>query len=347
MKNFKIQFGGKITPEMEARYNQSPNWIKGKFRNIQKTSLSIKLWEIPVIIYKQLTNKSEREPTTALPIMPFDKENFLSDQEGFKFTWYGHSALLMRMNSKTILIDPMFGSNTTPISPFKTRRFSENTLELIDDFPDIDLVVISHDHYDHLDFDSIQKLKHKTNQFYVALGVKRHLVKWGVDENIITEFDWWDHIDFYGIGITYTPSRHFSGRGMSDRSKSLWGGWAFQSNTHNIWFSGDGGYGDHFKEIGRKLGPFDFGFMECGQYNDRWHQIHMFPEESVQAALDANVKYAMPVHWGGFSLSLHSWTTPAELFSKFALTMGLKTNFPELGQIATLENIYDRKWWKL
>ena len=171
----------------------------------------------------------------------------------------------MRMNEQTLLIDPMLGGNTTPIAPIANKRFSENTLQLIDGFPEIDLLLLTHDHYDHLDFDSIQKLKHKTQKYFVALGIKRHLVRWGVAPDLITEFDWWDNQSFENINITFTPTRHFSGRGLTDRNKSLWGGWAFENKNENIWFSGDGGYGQHFKEVGKRLGPFDFGFMECGQ----------------------------------------------------------------------------------
>ena len=196
--------------------------------------------------------------------------------------------MLMRVNNKTILIDPMLGPDAAPIAPFKSKRFSESTLSLIDQFPEIDLLLLSHDHYDHLDLASIKKLKPKVKQYYVALGCGRHLEHWGIDPVQIREFDWWDNASFEAINITFTPSRHFSGRGLRDRFKSLWGGWVFKTETESIYFSGDGGYGKHFKEVGEKLGPFDFGIMECGQYNEQWHQIHMYPEEAIQAAIDAN-----------------------------------------------------------
>ncbi|WP_237332513.1 MBL fold metallo-hydrolase [Zobellia amurskyensis] len=328
MKNFKKQFGGKLTNVSTERYSQSENWKDGKFLNLEETSMSINFWEIPKLLYKQFTDTKKREPAAPLPVTSFNKKSFLLDDVPFKYIWYGHSVILMRMNAKTILIDPMLGSNASPIAPFKTKRFSENTLDLIEDFPEIDLMILSHDHYDHLDYDSIVKLKRKTKKYYVALGVKRHLVAWDIDPELITEFDWWNDATFNDIQITFTPSRHFSGRGLTDRAKSLWGGWTFKTANHNIWFSGDSGYGSHFKEIGEKLGPFDFGFMENGQYNEKWHQIHMFPEESVQAALDAGVKKVMPVHWAGFALAQHSWKEPADRFKQACHRKKNRSYFP-------------------
>ena len=340
------QFGGKVKKEHLAHYEKSPNWKDGQFQNIEETKLSIEFYKIPGLICKQLSGRKEREPNAPLPILPFDKKAFLAPSEKMKFIWYGHSALLMRLNNQTILIDPMLGPNTSPIAPFGTYRYSKDTLDLIDQFPEIDLMMVTHDHYDHLDHDSQMKLKSKTKKHFVGMGVKRHLVKWGVDADLITEFDWWDSATHENIEITYTPTRHFSGRGLTDRAKSLWGGWAFKVENENIWFSGDSGYGEHFNEVGKRLGPFDFAFMECGQYDEQWHQIHMFPEESVQAARDAGVKLAMPVHWAGFTLAPHKWTDPPERFVKEAEQQQQAYTLPNLGQLMTSEGIQKEKWWK-
>ena len=345
MKNFQLQFGGKVTKELQAQYEKSENWKDGKFQNLENTEMDLSLGKIPGAIYKQLT-KEDQKPKENLPIIPFDKTAFLAPADKAKFIWYGHSVVLMRLNDQTILIDPMLGSNTTPIAPIANKRFSEDSLSLIDRFPEIDLILLTHDHYDHLDYDSIQELKHKTKKYFVAIGLKRHLVKWGVDANLITEFDRWNDETFENIQITFTPTRHFSGRGLTDRAKCLWGGWVFKTEKENIWFSGDGGYGSHFKNIGERLGPFDFAFMECGQYNDDWRPIHMFPDESIQAALDANVKKAMPVHWAGFSLSYqHAWTDPAEEFVNFAKEKGLEYLLAPLGKLFTYTDTIKEKWW--
>jgi len=342
------QFGGKITKKNLQRYKKSPNWQKGCFQNLVETFMDFKLKRMPDFIYRQIFEGKIRQPNQPLPIIPFDKKIFLNDALApgkAKFIWYGHSVLLFRIHQKTILLDPMLGPDSSPITPFNTPRFSENTLDLIDAFPKIDLMLITHDHYDHLDLASIQKLKTKTKKYFVGLGVKRHLVAWGVDADRITEFDWWDENIFNNIKITYTPTRHFSGRGPFSRDKSLWGGWSICTPTEKIWFSGDGGYDDHFKTVGEKLGPFDFGFMECGQYNENWPMTHMFPEESVQAALDAGVQKAMPVHWAGFALAQHSWTEPVERFLAAAGAVDLEVVFPKMGRICYIDTKGDGAWF--
>lgn len=341
------QFGGRATKLHLENYSRSKNWDGKKFVNLEQTIMEISFYNIPKLLYKQFCEKQGREPKNKIKVQEFNREKFLNASNKTKFIWFGHSVVLMRMNSKTLLIDPMFGPNAAPISPFSVKRFSDRTLQLIDHLPEIDLVLLSHDHYDHLDYDSIEKLKPKVKHFYVALGVGRHLIKWGIDPELITEFDWWDKKNFTDIEITFTPSRHFSGRGLSDRAKSLWGGWAFKTKDESIWFSGDGGYGKHFKEIGKKLGPFDFAFMECGQYNALWHQIHMYPEESVQAAIDAGVKKSMAVHWAGFSLAQHSWKEPIERFTNACEQQQLDCISPLKGELVELNQAYEsRNWWE-
>lgn len=341
----KKQFGGKPTPDLEAEYAKSPQWVEGKFENLAETKMDMNLWSMPRLLYKQFIDRKDRDPQKPLDVAAFDKEAFLADDVPFKYVWYGHSVVLIRMNGKTILIDPMMGPNAAPIAPFAVKRYSKDTLDFIDQWPEIDLVLQTHDHYDHLDLASMERLIPKVKQFYVALGCKRHLVSWGADENNIKEFDWWDADKLDDIGITFTPTRHFSGRGLKDRAKSLWGGWALRTDENHIYFSGDGGYGAHFKEVGRRLGAFDFAFMECGQYNQNWHQIHMFPEESVQAANDAKVKKATPVHWAGFSLAQHAWYDPADRFVKAANAQGLSSVYPELGKVYKIDDNCERLWW--
>jgi L-ascorbate metabolism protein UlaG (beta-lactamase superfamily) len=340
------QFGTTPTKSDLEKYSRSPEWNGKIFLNPELTTTNVTFWTLPKLLYKAFCKKEGRDPLTRLPIRPFNGAEFEREQQGMKAIWYGHSAILMRINNLNIFIDPMLGSNAAPISPFAVRRFSDNTLNIIDELPGLDLVLMSHDHYDHLDFDSISKLKNKTKQFYVALGVSRHLRGWGIEENMVTEFDWWDEKAFGDITITFTPTRHFSGRGLTDNAKSLWGGWAFKTSRENIWFSGDSGYGKHFTEIGARLGPFDFAFMENGQYNELWHQIHMYPEESVQAAIDANAKKIMPVHWGAFSLAQHSWTEPADRFVAEAEAKGIKYCLPVLGEEFSVGCETMNKWWE-
>lgn len=180
----------------------------------------------------------------------------------------------------------------------------------------------------------------------MALGVARHLEAWGVSNNQITEFDWWDDIQFKKINITFTPSLHFSGRGITDRAKSLWGGWVFKTPTHSIYWTGDSGESGHFKTVGEKFGPFDWTFVECGQYNERWHAIHMFPEEAVQAALDSKSNIMIPVHWAGFPLSLHTWKDPIKRCIAEAKIKGQNTCTPQIGQIVVMGKETSSEWWK-
>lgn len=338
-------FGGKLTESWLARYSQSPNWKDGAFRNLVETQTAVNWRQIPGILYKQIKGHKEGMPGAPLPVASFDKEKFLAPSDTAKFIWYGHSAIVMRIKGQTILIDPMFGDDASPVGPVRTRRFSKHSMRWLDHLPDPDLVLITHDHYDHLDYKSITHLKGKVRQWYVALGVKRHLMHWGIEASAIEEFDWWDSRTFQGIDITFTPTRHFSGRGITSMAKCLWGGWALKTPNENIWFSGDGGYADHFVEIGKRLGPFDFGMMECGQYNTDWAQIHMFPDEAVKAALDAGVSVAMPVHWGGFNLSyFHAWYEPAETFVKHAEEQELSYRTPALGEVFEV-NTKSLPWW--
>ena len=185
-----------MTDSLKNRYQQSPNWSDGKFQNLQDTSMSISLKDFPKILYQQLSGRSDRTPNKPLPIRSFDHQKLMDSSEKMKYAWYGHSAIFMKL-----LIDPMLGPDASPIGPITTQRFSKDSLDLIDDFPEIDLLLMTHDHYDHLDFESIKKLKNKTKRYFVALGLKRHLVSWGVDSALITEFDWGEQSVFGEDGL--------------------------------------------------------------------------------------------------------------------------------------------------
>lgn len=207
--------------------------------------------------------------------------------------------------------------------------------------------MITHDHYDHLDLASIKKLKGKSEKWFVALGVKRHLIKWGINSENIQEFDWWENTSFEGIEFTFTPSRHFSGRGLTDRAQSLWGGFTMITESFKVYWSGDGGEGPHFKAVAEKLGPFDWAFMENGQYNELWHAIHMYPEEAVIAGMEAKAKVLTPVHWAGFPLALHHWKDPIERFVSEAQKQGQHISTPMLGEIIDMQSTKPKTnhWW--
>ncbi|MDN3671070.1 MBL fold metallo-hydrolase [Echinicola jeungdonensis] len=341
------QFGGSIRRKDLNKFQQSKNWNGKKFVNLAATQIDINLKTLPTVLKDNFSGKQDRVPKQSLPIHPFDAEKFQPEDGKPKFIWYGHSVVLMQLHGFNLLIDPMFGPDASPIGPFATKRFSNNTLDIIDTLPPIDAILLTHDHYDHLDYKSIMKLKPKVNIWLVALGISRHLEKWEIPAQQVKEFDWWEAVEFQGIKLTFTPSRHFAGRGALDRSKTLWGGWIFQSNDHKIYWSGDGGYGNHFKAIGQEYGPFDLAFVECGQYYKHWHQVHLYPEESIQAAMDAQAQVAVPVHWGAFTLSPHHWKDPVERFVKEAIAQKQDYFIPELGKIFTFETLNDMdNWWE-
>jgi L-ascorbate metabolism protein UlaG (beta-lactamase superfamily) len=322
-------------------------WNGNQFENLSTTSIDVNLRTIPGLLRAQLKNRKARSPQEPLEIKAFNIEKWNLETQIPKFIWFGHSTLLLQLNGKNLLVDPMFGPDASPIAPVKTERYSKDTLSIIDTLPDIDAILITHDHYDHLDYKSIKRLKKRVSKYYVAYGSGRHLKRWGIPENQIIEFDWWQDIHFDDIKITFTPSRHFSGRGLFDRSKSLWGGWIIQTDHHKVYLSGDGGYGDHFREIGRRFGPFDWAFIECGQYNELWKQIHMVPEESIMAASDIGAKVSIPVHWGAFTLALHNWKEPVKRFTTAAKQKEILCCTPELGAIIPWDpSPTANNWWE-
>jgi L-ascorbate metabolism protein UlaG (beta-lactamase superfamily) len=339
------QFGSRPQKKDVLRYSRSPQWKDGQFLNSSVTTMDVNLWSMPGLLREFIKGRRRRVPVSPLLVQRLNTKDFAEGSEP-KFVWYGHSVVLFRVGGRNILVDPMFGDDASPIGPMRTRRFSENTLGLIDSLPDLDLVLLTHDHYDHLDYESIVRIKEKTKAFWVALGTARHLLRWGVPQGMITEFDWWEEKELNELRIIFTPSRHFSGRGLFDRAKSLWGGWVILSDEIRIYWSGDGGYDDHFKRIGQKYGPFDWGFIECGQYNERWHQIHLLPEEAIRAARDSRVSLAIPVHWAAFSLSLHPWDEPAERFSESASREDQSASYPRLGRVVRQGMEPTEHWWR-
>jgi L-ascorbate metabolism protein UlaG (beta-lactamase superfamily) len=236
-------------------------------------------------------------------LAPDDSEHYL--------TWFGHSALRLESKGKCILLDPMLGDWVAPI-PFLGHRFPYAKSPANQQFSQIDLVLYSHDHYDHLDRTTVLRIDQKVKRYLVPMGVGIHLRAWGIDESKIMEIDWWETISIDEIDYTFAPARHFSGRSPGQRNKSLWGSYAIRlDGSTNIFFGGDSGYGKHFKMIGERLGPFDLTMLDCGQYHKRWKNVHMHPEEAIIAHRDLKGGQLLPIHWGGFSLSNHPWSEPA------------------------------------
>ncbi|MDP4170893.1 MAG: MBL fold metallo-hydrolase, partial [Bacillota bacterium] len=249
---------------------------------------------------------------------------------------------------KTILLDPMFGTTPSPFPMIGGKRYSGKLPFELDELPEIDIVLLSHNHYDHLDYGTIKKIKHKVQRFITPLGVGSNLEKWGVESSRIEEHDWWDDFHYKGLDFVCTPARHFSGRSLLDRDATLWCSWIINGMETNIFFSGDSGYAPHFKEIGEKYGPFDVTLMECGQYDERWASIHMVPEETVQAHMDVKGKLMIPIHWAAFTLALHDWTDPVDRAVKAATERNVAISTPRIGETIVLgsSDYPTAAWWK-
>ena len=343
--NTSPQFGGSPSNETKALMVNSPNYKEGTFQNLIPTAASTGFeWSS---IPKFFTNGDNKVPSKELPQAHIAKKVFNDSLSQPRITWFGHSAVFVEMEGLNIFIDPMLGEVPAPHPMLGNSRFNKELPMQIDSLPPIDVVLISHDHYDHLDYESITKLHEKVEKFYVPLGVKAHLVKWGVSREKITEFDWWNEQTFKEVKFVSTPARHFSGRGFS-RNNTLWSSWVIKSGNHSIYFSGDSGYGPHFKEIGKKFGPFDFAMMECGQYNKQWAHIHMTPEETILASKDVQSKLVLPIHWGAFKLALHSWDDPIVRATSKAQELGINVTTPIIGESILIgNNNYPKSyWWK-
>lgn len=345
--NTSPQFGGKPTKEQQLQYATTDHYEDGKFVNQIPSEMEVGLKDFPSLIYKQFKSDPDRQPSTKFDVQHIDSMDIeLKPDSITRLTWFGHSAFLLEIAGKKILLDPMFGDVPAPHPWLGKSRYSNGLPIEIEKLPKIDAIIMSHDHYDHLDYGSIMKLKEKTEQFYMPLGVGAHFRAWGVEESRIHELDWWQDITLDSLKFTCTPARHFSGRGFT-RANTLWSSWVIQSPDKNIYFSGDSGYGPHFKAIGDKFGSFDFAMMECGQYNEKWEAIHMMPEQTIQAAIDVNAKITQPIHWGAFTLSLHSWTDPIVRASEAAAQRGVTLCTPAIGEPVLIGQSYpSSKWWE-
>jgi len=339
-------FGKLPSGKLLERVKNSPNYRDGSFQNLQPTEMLSKDASYPKMMAEFFFgNVSEGVPGLPLPVMKSDLKSLSSDDP--VIVWFGHSSYLLIINGKRILVDPVFSPYASPWQFIGTKNFLYTNPYTIDDFPEIDLTILTHDHYDHLDYHSILKLRSKTKQFYTTLGVGAHLMYWGIEESKIREFDWWDSVTaFSGLELTATPARHFSGRGLK-RNQSLWTSFVLNVQGYKIFIGGDSGYDDSFKTIGDKMGPFELAILECGQYNEQWPFIHMMPEQCVQAAKDLRARVLLPVHWGKFKLSLHSWTDPINRAVAEAKVLNQMVTTPMIGEIVKLDFISPGShWWK-
>lgn len=343
---FSPRIGSNPTGERLTRIQALPNYREGKLQNMVETDMNMPLRVLLKVLWETVRGADGREPKDTIPVVPFDKEAWAAVPAGmFAVAWFGHSSLLIKSGGTTFLVDPVFGERASTFSFAGPKRFAYAHHMSVDQLPHVDVVLLSHDHYDHLDHETILQLKDK--RFIAALGVGAHLEFWGVPASSITEKAWWERVSVGDVALTLVPSRHFSGRGLGNRFSTLWGSWVIEASGKRIYFGADSGYSPTSKELGQHFGSFDLAMLECGAYNENWANIHMMPEEVAQAAVDLNARVLMPIHWAKFSLAMHTWKEPVERLTAKASELGVALLTPRIGRIVVDADLgASEPWWK-
>lgn len=343
------EFGRAPRGERLARMEASPHYVNGQFQNLvpvqvmNEQSGENRLVATAKFLFGDKSELSPREPMLSEKT---DLKKLAPDRDAV--VWMGHSTFFLQLGGKRILIDPVFSSYASPVF-FINKAFPGSNVYTAEDMPDIDVLAVSHDHWDHLDYPTIMAIKSKVKNIVCPLGVGEYFEQWGFDLSIIHEEDWDTEIrlaDDFSVHIL--PSQHFSGRFLQ-RNPTLWCGMAFVTPERKVYYTGDGGYGEHFKAIGGKFGGFDLMLGENGQYNMAWHAIHMLPEETAQAAVDVGAKMLLPAHGGKFALSRHPWQEPYRELSRISKGKGYELFTPEIGELAYIGGEQPRQfdaWWE-
>jgi L-ascorbate metabolism protein UlaG (beta-lactamase superfamily) len=323
----------------------SPHYENGRF-NDMGNALNMSFTDFASTTWDFLFTNNHRTPATELPVKQVELTHFNNkNKDQLNVTWLGHSSLMINIDGYKILTDPVFEKRISILGP---TRFNGNVPLDIQQILKIDAVIISHDHYDHLNKYSVQHLIDKSDKFIVPLAVGARLVDWGVPRDKIIELDWWqEHWLDQNLMVAATPAQHFSGRGITDRNKTLWASWVIKAPFHKLFFSGDSGYFDGFQQIGEKYGPFDMAFIECGAYGEGWPKVHMFPEQTVQAHLDLKGNILHPIHWGTFNLALHPWYEPMVRLTAEANNRNVKIATPVVGETSVYGmSMTAKRWWE-
>ena len=337
------EVGGSASREHLERIKKSPNYNGGKFVNAEPTEHHAggNYWDV---IRDYLFSSEDRRPSEIIATRPADLTNF-DIISGLQLFWLGHSTVLINIDSITILIDPVFDERVAVIVG-STERFQPNVINR-GSLPKVDAVIISHDHYDHLEKNSIDYFARTGTKFFVPLGVGAHLRAWQVPDSQIVELDWWESRDFKSLKIVCTPARHFSGRSLLNFDETLWASWVIIGSTHRLFYGGDTGYSDQFEKIGNRFGPFDVTLLPIGAYSKYWPDIHLNPEEAVTAHLTLNGQLLIPVHWGTFDVAFHPWDEPIERLVQAAKEQEVQFATPQPGEKIKLESLaIQQKWWQ-
>lgn len=341
--------GGKADGARLERMRSSPRWAGDRFQNVYPIVPGLRDPAVPMPSLKEMICGGERRvPARALPSM--DPRDAWKDEpaSGLRATWLGHSTVLIEIDGVRLLTDPVWGTRASPSSIVGPKRFQPVPVPL-SAMPDVDAVLVSHDHYDHLDYPTLHELAKGTVPFVTSLGVGAHLEAWGVQPERIVELDWWESHTIPGseVVVTAAPSQHFSGRGLKDRNATSWSSLVVRSHLHTVFFSGDTGLTNEYRAIRERLGPFDLVMLEVGAFHPAWGDIHLGPENALKALALLGGGAFLPVHWGTFSLAMHAWDQPAETLLELAPKSRVQLVMPRLGEPVEPAHVDSvQPWWR-
>jgi len=341
------QFGAPMAGARLARALANPQYHDGRFVNLEPEAPST----TSLIEYtlRQISGKEVRTPPAPIPVLAVDKTALEASPpaSGLRAFWIGHASAYVEIDGLRLLLDPVFAQQVSPL-PIGPGRFHAPPIALAD-LPRIDAVLISHDHYDHLDMATVRRLAQRGSRFLVPLGIGAHLERWGVPLAQIEELEWWQERSLGHVRIVCTPTRHYSGRGLGNRSTTLWSSWSVIGPQHRLFYSGDTGYGKLFQDIGARLGPFDMAFIKIGSYGPgaAWTDIHMTPEQAVQVHRDVRARRMFPVHWSTFNLAYHDWDEPIRRTVAEATRVGVELVTPRVGEVVDADRPFaSTRWWE-
>lgn len=329
---------------MNEKYKDSPNYKDGKFVNAYPFKMEVSYikstWEW---IFGGDKDRTPKEPLPIIRLKTTDFSDPPSDE--IKFVWLGHSSIILEFEKKRFLFDPVLSRRASPYQWIGPKRFHPSPIDS-SNLPKLNAVIISHDHYDHLDRNVIESLAGSEVPFIVPLAVGKHLEDWGIPKTRIIELDWWEESILENIKIVSVPSRHFSGRGVFDKDETQWCSLVLIGKKYKIYFSGDTGYSPVFQEISSRFAPFDLTFIKIGAYDKLWPWIHLNPEEAVKIHQQLMGEVLVPIHWGTFNLGRHSWYSPIERLVIAAKKSGIKFFTPKIGEIVLKKNHKSAYWWR-